>query len=125
VLLDPQSSRAVSRTSGLPNGLRLDLDGAAPRRGLRIGGRRSIDVAAGHGLRNASACAQEEKEEEMKVRRIFRANRKTAEERAREHKLRDKLQKEKPSLEDLVPWTNAADSRTVISARASPPRDAS
>jgi ribosome-binding protein aMBF1 (putative translation factor) len=38
----------------------------------------------------------------MKVRRIFRANRKTAQERAREHKLRDKLQKEKPSLEDLV-----------------------
>jgi ribosome-binding protein aMBF1 (putative translation factor) len=38
----------------------------------------------------------------MKVRRIFRANRKTPEERAREHKLRDRLQKEKPSLEDLV-----------------------
>jgi hypothetical protein len=38
----------------------------------------------------------------MKVRRIFRANRKTAEVRAREHKLRDKLQKEKPSLADLV-----------------------
>lgn len=38
----------------------------------------------------------------MKVRRIFRANRKTAEERAREQKLRDKLQKEKPSLDDLV-----------------------
>jgi ribosome-binding protein aMBF1 (putative translation factor) len=38
----------------------------------------------------------------MKVRRIFRANRKTAEEQAREQKLREKLQKEKPSLEDLV-----------------------
>ena len=38
----------------------------------------------------------------MKVRRIFRANRKTPEERAREKKLRDKLQTEKPSLEDLV-----------------------
>jgi ribosome-binding protein aMBF1 (putative translation factor) len=44
----------------------------------------------------------EEAEEEMKARRIFRANRKTAEERAREHTLREKLQKERPSLEDLV-----------------------
>jgi ribosome-binding protein aMBF1 (putative translation factor) len=32
----------------------------------------------------------------MKVQRIFRANRKTAEERARERKLREKLQREKP-----------------------------
>jgi predicted transcriptional regulator len=38
----------------------------------------------------------------MKARRIFRASRKTAEERFREQTLRDKLQKEKPSLEDLV-----------------------
>ena len=38
----------------------------------------------------------------MKGRRIFRANRKTAEERARERALREKLQKERPSLEDLV-----------------------
>jgi DNA-binding XRE family transcriptional regulator len=38
----------------------------------------------------------------MKARRVFRANRKTAEERAREQSLRAKLQKEKPSLEDLV-----------------------
>ncbi|MBI1914646.1 MAG: helix-turn-helix transcriptional regulator [Planctomycetes bacterium] len=38
----------------------------------------------------------------MKARHIFRANRKTAEERAREQALRDQLQKEKPSLEDLV-----------------------
>jgi DNA-binding XRE family transcriptional regulator len=38
----------------------------------------------------------------MKARRIFRASRKTAEERAREQTLREKLQKEKPSLEDLV-----------------------
>lgn len=38
----------------------------------------------------------------MKVRRVFRGNRKTAEERAREQKLREKLQKEKPELEDLV-----------------------
>ena len=38
----------------------------------------------------------------MKARRIFRANAKTAEERAREQTLREKLQKEKPSLEDLV-----------------------
>jgi ribosome-binding protein aMBF1 (putative translation factor) len=38
----------------------------------------------------------------MKARRIFRANRRTPEERAREKKLREKLQKEKPSLNDLV-----------------------
>jgi ribosome-binding protein aMBF1 (putative translation factor) len=38
----------------------------------------------------------------MKAQRIFRANRKTAEERARERALREKLQKEKPSLDDLV-----------------------
>jgi hypothetical protein len=38
----------------------------------------------------------------MKARRIFRASRKTADERAREQALRDRLQKEKPSLEDLV-----------------------
>ncbi len=38
----------------------------------------------------------------MKARRVFRANQKTAEERARERTLREKLQKEKPSLEDLI-----------------------
>lgn len=38
----------------------------------------------------------------MKARRIFRASRKTAEERSREQALRDKLQKERPSLKDLV-----------------------
>ncbi len=38
----------------------------------------------------------------MKVRRIFRANQQTAEERAREQTLRERLQKEKPSLDDLV-----------------------
>jgi ribosome-binding protein aMBF1 (putative translation factor) len=38
----------------------------------------------------------------MKARRIIRASRKTAEERARERALRDKLQQERPSLEDLV-----------------------
>src|SRR5437879_4989242 len=38
----------------------------------------------------------------MKAQRLFRASRKTPEERAREQKLRDKLQKERPSLEDLV-----------------------
>jgi ribosome-binding protein aMBF1 (putative translation factor) len=38
----------------------------------------------------------------LKVRRIFRANPKTAEERVRKQRLREKLQKEKPSLEDLV-----------------------
>jgi hypothetical protein len=38
----------------------------------------------------------------MKARRVFRTNRKSAEERTREQRLREKLQKERPSLEDLV-----------------------
>lgn len=38
----------------------------------------------------------------MQGQRIFRANRKTSEERARQKALREKLQKEKPSLEDLI-----------------------
>jgi ribosome-binding protein aMBF1 (putative translation factor) len=38
----------------------------------------------------------------MNGRRVFRPNRKTVEERARERTLREKLQKERPSLEDLV-----------------------
>src|SRR5712691_11324218 len=38
----------------------------------------------------------------MKAQRIFRASRKTAEERAQEQALREKLQTEKPSLEDLI-----------------------
>jgi predicted transcriptional regulator len=38
----------------------------------------------------------------MKAQRIFRPNTKTTEERTREKALRDQLQKEKPSLEDLV-----------------------
>jgi predicted transcriptional regulator len=38
----------------------------------------------------------------MKARRIFRANQKTPKERAREHALREKIQKEKPTLEDLI-----------------------
>src|SRR5437868_327842 len=38
----------------------------------------------------------------MKARRIFRANRQTAAERTREQMLRKKLQKEKPSLQDLI-----------------------
>jgi ribosome-binding protein aMBF1 (putative translation factor) len=49
----------------------------------------------------------------MKAQRIFRANRKTAEERAREKALREKLQKEKPSLEDLV-RTGACDPDAVM-----------
>jgi DNA-binding XRE family transcriptional regulator len=49
----------------------------------------------------------------MKARRIFRASDKTAEERAREQALRDKLQKEKPSLEDLV-RTGACDPDAVM-----------
>jgi hypothetical protein len=42
------------------------------------------------------------KEEEMKAQRIFRANKKTDKERAREQELRKRLQKEKPSLEDMI-----------------------
>lgn len=38
----------------------------------------------------------------MKARRIFRANRKTPVERAREKTLRDKIQKDRPSLADLI-----------------------
>jgi ribosome-binding protein aMBF1 (putative translation factor) len=38
----------------------------------------------------------------MKARREFRANRKTAEERARERTLREEIQRKKPALEDLV-----------------------
>src|SRR5437588_3018264 len=49
----------------------------------------------------------------MKARRVFRANGKTAEERARERALREQLQKEKPSLEDLV-RTGACDPDAVM-----------
>ena len=49
----------------------------------------------------------------MKARRIFRANRKTAAERVREQALREKLQKEKPALEDLV-RTGACDPDAVM-----------
>ncbi len=38
----------------------------------------------------------------MRAQRIFRANAKTTTERLRERALRDKLQQEKPSLEDLI-----------------------
>src|SRR5712691_8999485 len=49
----------------------------------------------------------------MKAQRIFRASRKTAEERAQEQALREKLQTEKPSLEDLV-RTGACDPDAVM-----------
>src|SRR5712691_10450855 len=49
----------------------------------------------------------------MKAQRIFRASRKTAEERAQEQALREKLQKERPSLEDLV-RTGACDPDAVM-----------
>ena len=49
----------------------------------------------------------------MKAQRIFRASRKTAEERASEVAHREKLQKEKPSLEDLV-RTGACDPDAVM-----------
>lgn len=38
----------------------------------------------------------------MKARRVFRPNRKTPDERAKEQRLRDEIQKAKPSLDDLV-----------------------
>ena len=38
----------------------------------------------------------------MKARRVFRANRKSTEERARERSVRRKLQESKPSLDDLI-----------------------
>lgn len=38
----------------------------------------------------------------MKARRVFRENRKPAEERARERELRERIQKERPSLDDLI-----------------------
>jgi DNA-binding XRE family transcriptional regulator len=49
----------------------------------------------------------------MKAQRIFRANGKTAEERVREQTLREQLQKERPSLEDLV-RTGACDPDAVM-----------
>ncbi len=49
----------------------------------------------------------------MKARRSFRASGKTAEERARERALRDQLQKERPSLEDLV-GSGACDTDAVM-----------
>jgi hypothetical protein len=49
----------------------------------------------------------------MKGRRIFRANQEPASERARERALREKLQKERPSLEDLV-RSGACDPNAVM-----------
>jgi ribosome-binding protein aMBF1 (putative translation factor) len=49
----------------------------------------------------------------MKARRIFRASGKTAEERVLEQTLREQLQKERPSLEDLV-RTGACDPDAVM-----------
>jgi DNA-binding XRE family transcriptional regulator len=49
----------------------------------------------------------------MNARRIFRANRKTAAERAQERKLREKLQEQRPSLADLV-RTGACDPDDVM-----------
>src|SRR5436305_1821382 len=46
--------------------------------------------------------AAEQGTEVMKAQRIVRANRKTADEKARERRLREKLQNEKPSLGALI-----------------------
>jgi DNA-binding XRE family transcriptional regulator len=55
-----------------------------------------------NGIRRAARQIREETEKKMKAQRIFRPNRKSAAERARESALRVRLQKEKPSLEDLL-----------------------
>ncbi len=77
--------------------------------GIFLSSDRELDAATlagvGEGLSGiwGAACGLANKmEEEMKAQRIFRPNRKTAEERAHEKTLRDRIQKEKPSLEDLV-----------------------
>lgn len=49
----------------------------------------------------------------MKAQRVFRANKKSDEERARERILREQLQKEKPSLDDLV-RAGECDPKSVI-----------
>lgn len=49
----------------------------------------------------------------MKAQRLFRANRKTPAERAREKILREKIHKEKPSIEDLI-RTGACDPDAVM-----------
>jgi hypothetical protein len=49
----------------------------------------------------------------MKAQRVFRANRKSTDERAREGALRERLQKEKPSLDDLI-RTGECDPETVM-----------
>jgi hypothetical protein len=46
--------------------------------------------------------AEEEKEETMKVERVFRPNKKTAAQRAQERAIREKFQREKPSLDELI-----------------------
>lgn len=102
VLLDPQSSRAVSRTSGLPTAFGWTSTGRHLAVVYELVDHDPLTFPSGHGLRHAAACPEEETEEEMKAQRIFRPSRKTAEERVREQTLRDTLQKEKPSLEDLI-----------------------
>jgi DNA-binding XRE family transcriptional regulator len=49
----------------------------------------------------------------MKARRVFRANLKTAGERSRERAIRQKLQEERPSLDDLI-RTGACDPDAVM-----------
>ena len=113
VLLDPRSTRASEPLIGLADGFRLDLNRPTSRGGLRTGGRRPVYVAAGHGLRRASARPKEERQEEMKARRIIRENRKTGEELASERRFREKLQKDRPSLDDLI-RTGACDPDAVM-----------
>jgi DNA-binding XRE family transcriptional regulator len=57
---------------------------------------------------------EKERKKKMKAQRVFRANRKTAEERVRERTLREQLQKERPSLQDLI-RTGACDPEAVMS----------
>lgn len=53
----------------------------------------------------------------MKARRVFQANRKTSADRLREKALRDHLQKDRPTLEDLV-RTGECDPDTVMTMGA-------
>src|SRR5262249_37079446 len=101
VLLDPESSRGTSRTSGLPTAFGWTTTG----RHMAVG----YELVDDDPLTLRPVTAYDvpppgpmKRRKTMKARRVFRPNQKSAEERFRERALRDKLQKERPSLEDLV-----------------------
>src|SRR5947209_16891068 len=99
VLLDPRSSRAVSRSSGLPTAFGWTSTGRYLAVVYELVDDDPLTLRP-HGIRHATVWLQEETEKIMKTQRVFRANRKTAQERAAERALRDKLLRERPSLED-------------------------